>query len=112
MGKSMMEKLSLLSADERNAVLAGVDMEQLIWDWKAWARPEQLPPPGDEWSIWMYLAGRGAGKTRAAAEWIRDMAKRTDRGQLRFALVARTAADVRDVIVEGESGIISVSPPS
>lgn len=112
MGKSMMEKLSLLSPDERNAVLAGVDMEQLIWDWKAWARPEQLPPPGDEWSIWMYLAGRGAGKTRAAAEWIRDMAKRTDRGQLRFALVARTAADVRDVIVEGESGIISVSPPS
>lgn len=112
MGKSMMEQLAQLSQEERDAVLAGVDMEQLMWDWKAWARPEQLPPPGDDWSIWMYLAGRGAGKTRAAAEWIRDMAKRTDQGQLRFALVARTAADVRDVIVEGESGIISVSPPS
>jgi phage terminase large subunit-like protein len=112
MGKSMMEQLATLSQQERDAVLSGVDMEQLIWDWKAWARPEQIPPSGDDWSIWMYLAGRGAGKTRAAAEWIRDMAKRTDRGQLRFALVARTAADVRDVIVEGESGIISVSPPS
>lgn len=112
MGKSMMEQLATLSQQERDAVLAGVDMEQLMWDWKAWARPEQIPPPGDDWSIWMYLAGRGAGKTRAAAEWVRDMAKRTDQGQLRFALVARTAADVRDVIVEGESGIISVSPPS
>lgn len=112
MGKSMMEQLAQLSQAERDAVLAGVDMEQLMWDWKAWARPEQIPPPGDDWSIWMYLAGRGAGKTRAAAEWVRDMAKRTDQGQLRFALVARTAADVRDVIVEGESGIISVSPPS
>jgi phage terminase large subunit-like protein len=112
MGKSMMEQLATLNQVERDAVLAGVDMEQLMWDWKAWARPEQIPPSGDDWSIWMYLAGRGAGKTRAAAEWVRDMAKRTDQGQLRFALVARTAADVRDVIVEGESGIISVSPPS
>ena len=58
------------------------------------------------------IAGRGAGKTRTAAEWIREEAKYTTKGQLRFALVARTAADVRDVIVEGESGIINVTPPS
>ena len=112
MGKSVMEQIALLPIEQQRAVLEGLDMEQLIWDWKAWARPEQLPPQGDDWAIWMYLAGRGAGKTRAAAEWVRDMAKRTDKGQLRFALVARTAADVRDVIVEGESGIINVSPPS
>lgn len=112
MAKSVMEKLALLSDEERSAVLSGVDMEQLIWDWNAWARPEQVPPSGKDWSIWMYLAGRGAGKTRAAAEWIREKAKVTSEGQLRFALVARTAADVRDVIVEGESGIINVSPPS
>jgi phage terminase large subunit-like protein len=112
MGKSIMEQISLLPVDEQRVILDGLDMEQLMWDWKAWARPEQLPPPGDDWAIWLYLAGRGAGKTRSAAEWVRDMAKRTDKGQLRFALVARTAADVRDVIVEGESGIISVSPPS
>ena len=71
-----------------------------------------MPPKTDDWAIWMYLAGRGAGKTRSAAEWVREKAKDTSQGQLRFALVARTAADVRDVIVEGESGIISVSPPS
>jgi phage terminase large subunit-like protein len=60
----------------------------------------------------MYMAGRGAGKTRTAAEWVREEAKYTNTGQRRFGLVARTAADVRDVIVEGESGIINVSPPS
>ncbi len=107
-----MEQIALLPEAERMAVLAEVDMDQLVWDWKAWARPEQLPPPGDDWAIWLYLAGRGAGKTRSAAEWVRDRAKITDKGQLRFALVARTAADVRDVIVEGESGIIAVTPPS
>ena len=41
-------------------------------DWRAIARPEQLPPPGD-WSAWLFLGGRGAGKTRAAAEWVRDL---------------------------------------
>jgi phage terminase large subunit-like protein len=67
---------------------------------------------GDDWNIWLVLAGRGFGKTRLASEWVREQAKYTNEGQLRFALVARTAADVRDVIVEGESGIINVSPPS
>jgi len=108
----MMERLAALPPDERDAILLGLDMDSLVWDWNAWARPEQLPPPNDEWAIWMYLAGRGAGKTRSAAEWVREKAKVTTMGQLRFALVARTAADVRDVIVEGESGIINVSPPS
>lgn len=112
MGKSMMEKIALLPEHERAALLQGLDMESLMWDWKVWARPEQMPPTGDDWSIWLYMAGRGAGKTRSAAEWVREKAKDTSQGQLRFALVARTAADVRDVIVEGESGIISVSPPS
>ena len=96
---------------EQRAILEGVDMEALVWDWKAWGRPEQQIPEGD-WNIWLFLAGRGAGKTRTAAEWVREEAKYTTTGQRRFALVARTAADVRDVIVEGESGIINVSPPS
>jgi phage terminase large subunit-like protein len=101
----------MLPEEERNEILAGFDMDNLMWDWTVWSRPEQQAPQGD-WSIWMYLAGRGAGKTRAAAEWVREEAKHTDTGQRRFALVARTAADVRDVIVEGESGIINVSAPS
>jgi len=111
MGKSLMEQIAMLPENERNAVLADMDMETLIWDWKSWGRPEQQTPEGD-WNIWAYIAGRGAGKTRTAAEWVREEAKHTDKGQIRFALVARTAADVRDVIVEGESGIINVSPPS
>lgn len=101
----------MLSEEERRVALDGVDMDALLWDWKAWGRPEQQPPPGD-WNIWAYIAGRGAGKTRTAAEWVREEAKYTTTGQRRFALVARTAADVRDVIVEGESGIINISPPS
>jgi phage terminase large subunit-like protein len=111
MAKSIMEQLALLPEAERLQILAGMDADTLMWDWSVWGRPEQQAPEGD-WSIWMYLAGRGAGKTRAAAEWIREQAKYTTTGQRRFALVARTAADVRDVIVEGESGIISVTPPS
>lgn len=112
MAKSIMEQIAMLPKEEQQAALEGIDMEQAVWDWRLWARPEQLPPDGDDWSIFLFLAGRGAGKTRSAAEWVRKMAQRTDRGQLRFALVARTAADVRDVIVEGESGIMAVSPPS
>jgi len=107
-----MEQIALLSEEEQQAVLADMDMEQLVWDWTAWARPEQRPPDTTDWAIWLYLAGRGAGKTRSAAEWIRGKARISNQGQLRFALVARTAADVRDVIVEGESGIMNISPPS
>jgi len=111
MAKSLMEVIASLPDEEKKLALAGVDMETLMWDWKSWGRPEQIAPEGD-WNIWIYLAGRGAGKTRAAAEWVRETAKYTNTGQRRFALVARTAADVRDVIVEGESGIMNVTPPS
>ena len=111
MAKSLMELIALLSPEEQAAVLADMDMDTLMWDWQAWGRPEQHSPEGD-WNIWAYIAGRGAGKTRTAAEWVREEAKYTNEGVLRFGLVARTAADVRDVIVEGESGIINVSPPS
>jgi phage terminase large subunit-like protein len=111
MAKSIMELLADLPEDERAVVLAGMDADTLLWDWSVWGRPEQQAPEGN-WNIWMYMAGRGAGKTRTAAEWVREEAKYTTTGQRRFGLVARTAADVRDVIVEGESGIINVSPPS
>lgn len=111
MAKSLMEQLSLLSPEEQALALAGMDPDTLLWDWSVWGRPEQQAPEGD-WAIWAYIAGRGAGKTRTAAEWVREQAKYTTEGQRRFALVARTAADVRDVIVEGESGIMNVTPPS
>lgn len=107
-----MEQLALLSDDERREILAGMDPEAILWDWALWGRPEQQQPADKDWNIWLVLAGRGFGKTRLASEWVREEAKYTTTGQRRFALVARTAADVRDVIVEGESGIINVSPPS
>src|SRR5438105_9083893 len=77
--------------------------------WPAIARSNQLPPPGDGWQIWLLLAGRGFGKTRTLAEWV---CQQTASGQAgRIALVAATAADARDVLVEGESGILAVAPP-
>jgi phage terminase large subunit-like protein len=111
MAKSIMEQLALLPPEERAKALAGMDPDQLLWDWSVWGRPAQHAPEGD-WNIWLVLAGRGFGKTRLASEWVREQAKYTTTGQRRFALVARTAADVRDVIVEGESGIMNVTPPS
>lgn len=111
MGKSIMEQLALLSPEEQALALQGMDPDQLLWDWSVWGRPEQQTPEGD-WNVWLVLAGRGFGKTRLASEWVREQAKYTNTGQRRFALVARTAGDVRDVIVEGESGIMNVTPPS
>jgi Terminase large subunit, T4likevirus-type, N-terminal len=72
------------------------------------ARANQRPPDGD-WRTWLMLMGRGAGKTRAAAEWVR---RRVESGAARrLALVGATAADVRDTMVDGESGILAISPP-
>ena len=80
----------------------------LAYNWKAWARPDQLPPPGN-WDGWLILAGRGWGKTRSGAEIIRAEAE-TGRSR-RIGLVAETSADGKDVIVNGESGIMAISPP-
>ena len=83
--------------------------DALETSWPAMARPNQLPPPGGWWQIWLLLAGRGFGKTRTLAEWV---CQQTASGQAsRIALVAATAADARDVLVEGESGILAVAPP-
>src|SRR6516164_2190242 len=72
------------------------------------ARGNQRPPDGD-WRTWLMLMGRGAGKTRAAAEWVR---RRVESGAARrLALVGATAADVRDTMVDGESGLLAISPP-
>jgi len=75
-------------------------------EWLGRRRPEQMPPHGD-WRTWLILAGRGWGKTRTGAEWVID---RIEDGYQRVALVGPTAADVRDVMVEGESGILACAP--
>ena len=87
--------------------LSEAEAAALNHDWSFWARDTQLPPAGD-WRFWLVLAGRGFGKSRTGAEWIRARALARRR---RIALVAPTAADARDVMLEGESGILSVSPP-
>jgi len=84
------------------------ERERLNYVWRAWARPEQLPPDG-EWLCWLQLSGRGSGKTRSAAEFVRA---EVEAGRAsRIALVAQTPADVRDVMIEGEAGLLAVCPP-
>jgi phage terminase large subunit-like protein len=75
-------------------------------DWRSIARVEQLPPPG-EWTTWIFCAGRGSGKTRSGAEWIQE---RAEAGLAkRIHLIAPTAADARDVMLEGPAGLLSVA---
>jgi len=102
--------LASLSEQEREQWLASLspeEIEKLNYDWEFWARPNQLPPPGN-WNTWLVLAGRGFGKTRMGAEWVRKMAH--EYPGCRIALVAETAADARDVMVKGESGILACDP--
>lgn len=87
--------------DDPAQVEAGEDGEAK----SAWARiahPAQLPPDGT-WDTWVFQGGRGAGKTRAGAEWLADLAERTPDGK--FALVGPTENDVRSVMIEGPSGL-------
>src|SRR6187402_2448777 len=68
----------------------------------------QLPPPGD-WRTWLVMAGRGFGKTRAGAEWVRALAEADP--EARIALVGASLGEVRRVMVEGESGLLACCPP-
>lgn len=93
------------------ADLTDEEAVDLRYTWVAWARDKQLEEieaPGD-WTIWLLLAGRGFGKSRVGSEQVIRWA--WEDPHARIALVARTAADVRDVIVEGESGILACSHP-
>lgn len=87
---------------------------RLCYDWDSWARPDQRPPL-EAWSKWMLMGGRGCGKTRAGAEWVRGAIE----GRARYApkpcghlaLVGETFADAREVMVEGVSGLRAIAPP-
>lgn len=82
--------------------LTPLECAQLIHDWTFWARADQATPPGD-WIIWLILAGRGAGKTRAGAEAVRAWAQTYPL----VNLIGPTLADARDIMVRGESGILA-----
>lgn len=112
-GRSAAEQWAELSPEERSVVLSAltpVDAQRLLYDWKFWARPDQVLPPEDFFA-WLLLSGRGAGKTRTGAETVKEWAGGPKDPPVRIALVAETVPDAREVMVEGESGILSISPP-
>mgnify|MGYP003393327054 CR=1 FL=1 len=109
--RSIAQQVAALPSWERDAILADMsdaEVAALEYDWAFWARPHQLAPADRAWKVWLILAGRGYGKTRTAAEQVLLWAREPKQ---RIALVAETAADARDVIVEGESGILACAPP-
>ncbi len=100
--------------DEFLASLSNEALLALPWLFEFWALPHQLPPDG-AWRSWVIMGGRGAGKTRAGAEWVRTQvegARPGDPGRAgRVALVGETIDQVREVMIFGESGILACSPP-
>jgi phage terminase large subunit-like protein len=111
---SLAEKVAKFPQDQRDQIFSGytqADFDSLDFDWHFWGRPEQIAPPGD-WDNWLILAGRGFGKTRTGAEWVRaNMCGDTPLtgGRWRHvALIAETAADARDVMV-GDGRMLSDS---
>lgn len=84
-------------------------MDQLKYNWRNWARSNQLPPPED-WDIWLLLAGRGFGKTRTGAEYIKE--RMIEEPGCRVGIIGQTIGAARDICVEGESGLLAVIPPA
>ena len=117
LGSTRRLRAALRACDERGELdlaalaLSPAEQDRLRDDWSLWARVDQLPPPG-EWTTWLLLGGRGAGKTRAGAEWIKAQALGrppfADTPAGRIALVGETHADVRDVMIEGVSGLLRI----
>lgn len=89
------QHLAQLTPDEIRAVNSG---------WHHWRRPDQTPPDGD-WSLWLFMGGRGAGKTKAGAEWVNAMV--ASGGARRIGLIGETMHDARSVMVEGQSGLLN-----
>lgn len=104
------EWLARADARVRRGLLRRLDAgsaERLMAEWRFLARPAQLPPQGD-WRVWLMMAGRGFGKTRAGAEWVRGVAEADPAA--RIALVGASLGEARSVMVEGASGLLSVAP--
>lgn len=110
-GSSLAEQIATLPEAERADVLGELTEDQqasLRWYWPFWARAKQVAPAGD-WTTWLILAGRGWGKTRTAGEWVKE---RVEGGARHLIIAGATAGDIRDIIVDGESGILAITPES
>lgn len=108
--RRLMVRLANASPEERARIIASMtphDILLLDAHFESWAQEGQLPPSGEGWRVWLMLAGRGFGKTRAGAEWIHQLA--CGRKPLRIALVAASLIEARAIMVEGVSGILSVA---
>lgn len=109
MSRSKIEEAArLVGIDALMEQLSPAEQVELLYQWDLWARPEQLEPMGD-WRQWALVTGRGFGKSRAGAEWIRKQL--VEMPGCRAAIVARTIGDARSTCVEGESGLLSCFPP-
>jgi len=93
------EELQLMAPGQRTYVRRS---------WRQWAHPGQVPPEG-HWHTWLIMAGRGYGKTRSGAEWVREIAEKDP--TVRIALVGDSLGEVRRVMVEGPSGLLAVAQP-
>lgn len=109
----MFNKLKILSKEQKTKFIKSLAPEELTmiyYNWREiWARPSQIEPEGD-WTYWLILAGRGWGKTKTASEWIRERVYSGEAKHLAF--VAPRSADIRDVMIEGASGLLDVFPPN
>lgn len=109
--KSFIQEFAALPVDARDKLIDSLTPAQalsVLSDWPLWARPKQIAPPGN-WQIWFNLGGRGAGKTRTGAEWVHEQAEKLPNS--RGFLLGTTSGDVRDTMIEGESGILATMKP-
>jgi predicted phage terminase large subunit-like protein len=107
--RGLLRRLGKLSVEQQEIVLGGCGEGELLrfdGHWPSWAHEGQIPPH-DDWTVWVMLAGRGFGKTRAGAEWVSQHAR--ENPDARLALVGATPEEARAVMVEGRSGLIAAA---
>lgn len=107
----LLRGLAHLPEDDQQAIVSHLSapvQQALLEQWEVWAHAGQRPDEsGDDWRVWMIMAGRGYGKTRAGAEWVSEIARSNPKAHI--ALIGATLEDVRRVMIEGESGILAVA---
>src|SRR6478735_6728596 len=110
LARRLFELLQDASAEEAWGIFSKMtlgDLLKLDALFELWAHEAQLPPKDEGWRVWLMMAGRGFGKTRAGAEWVHGLA--SARSGLRIALVGASIADARTIMVEGVSGVLKIA---
>lgn len=108
--QSVMELIAEMSVEDRQLYFGDIlNAEETLYDWSLWGRPKQIIPDEPYYNVHLLLAGRGFGKSRTMAEWIREKAMAVP--ETRIGILGRTAGDTRDVMVTGESGILNIPQP-